>query len=92
MIFFVVILIKLVVSNGFLYSYFLNRILRDLYLNYYENNENNDSENYKITDKYKNRIKILFFEFIYVYIYIPLYVYMCICLCVYMYICIYTYM
>ena len=65
MIFFVVILIKLVVSNGFLYSYFLNRILRDLYLNYYENNENNDFDNYKITDKYKNRTLILFFEFIF---------------------------
>ncbi len=68
MIFFVVILIKLVVSNGFLYSYFLNRILRDLYLHYYENNDNHDyhdSENYKITDKYKNRTLILFFEFIF---------------------------
>lgn len=62
MIFFVVILIKLVVSNGFLYSYFLNRILRDLYLHYYDNQ---NSDNYKITDKYKNRTLILFFEFIF---------------------------
>jgi hypothetical protein len=60
MIFFVVILIKLVVSNGFLYSYFLNRILRDLCLHYYENkNDNSDS------DKYKNRTLILFFEFVF---------------------------
>lgn len=68
MIFFVVILIKLIVSNGFLYSYFLNRILRELCLHYHENinhEYNNDFNNYKITDKYKNRTLILFFEFIF---------------------------
>lgn len=66
MIFFVVILIKLVVSNGFLYSYFLNRILRDLCLHYYENrNDDFDFDKYKITNKYKNRTLILFFEFVF---------------------------
>jgi hypothetical protein len=60
MIFIVIILIKLIVSNRFLYSYFLNRILRELYLCYYEYKKNKE-----YTDKYKNRTIILFFEFIF---------------------------
>lgn len=64
MILFVIILIKLIVSNGFLYSYFLNRILRELCLHYHENiNQNHDF--YSNSDKYKNRTLILFFEFIF---------------------------
>lgn len=61
MIFFVIILIKLIVSNGFLYSYFLNRILRELCLYYHENNNYNHDSN---SHKYTNRTLILFFEFI----------------------------
>jgi len=36
-----IILIKIIVSNSFLYSYFFNLILRDIYLYYYYNNNNN---------------------------------------------------
>lgn len=60
MIFIVIILIKLTVSNSFLYSYFLNRFLRELYLYYYEDDTNKDD-----TNKYIDRTIILFFEFIF---------------------------